>query len=999
MPKRTLPTVLFALSLVLATRLLPCVAALADTDEVIWTAVKIPAEGQPGKWVLANGSDLQHLTMSSDGTLYCYATPSGTTDTLFKSNDNGIGWSPTGHIRDVIIDIAVNPQDASSVYYATTSRIYKSADAGSTFISLPPNPGGAGSGNVVITTIDVMRPGASNLVAVSTRDTDAGQYGGVYLLDESQPTGIWLNTNIGNYDVYHVTFSPNYTNDRQMTAVACDETDTVIRTRIDTGNWRQYIGDAVITATVPVGASISFPGNQGDQATCFIALDTGTNRGDVYRLNRAFLPAPSTATALGVGSAEGLTGVDITSVAVTGNSNNLNLLAGGARSVCTYTSRDGGAAWTRHQKPPTGQSQTCVLMAPGFLAEPKAYATTCGTESAFSISIDGGLTWNQTSLIDSKISNLVDLTVSPSSSPDPSLFLITFNSSNSKHSLWLTEDGGNRWQRVFNGNLPGVDSLRLVTGVPQTIFLAGQSNSNPIIWKTNDNGQTFTVRPAPYSIDAWVLADSNTFFVGGFDGSKGLIARSTNGGTFYADATEVGTKSLNSLVLSPDYPRDKTVLVGNTAGQVFISNNNGTSFEQLGQQLPLATGVGKVSLTFDHDFRDNKIIYAATDAKVVTSNKERIFRFTIGQSSAWQSIYGTLPDNAVISQLLVAGDSTLYAVNSQGVARADSKGGILRALTPSNPSFETVLRGLDESVTLSGLWSYQGRLWSIDTKNNALLTINDSLTTPVTLKSPPDQVTSLDTEVNLVWLGLKGATEYEWQVSDQTSFASLPSAFTGTTTAQSVHFSAPKPATTYHWRVRATKPFQSPWSSIQSFTTVLGGTNIAPALSQPAAGMQTTVKPIFQWQTIASADRYELLVATDTVFNNIIINRTGENALPANAWTPEASLEHDTTYFWKVRACNDNNFSAWSAVSAFTTEPAPAPLVPVKGLDVPPQGQTTVQPVIIYPTASPTTVLPAPTIVQFNMPDWAIFAGLALLVIIILVLVAILALVLYARRS
>jgi len=53
--------------------------ALSEIEEVKWSAVDIPAEGRTGNWVLAPGSDVQHLTMARDGTLYCYARPSGRT--------------------------------------------------------------------------------------------------------------------------------------------------------------------------------------------------------------------------------------------------------------------------------------------------------------------------------------------------------------------------------------------------------------------------------------------------------------------------------------------------------------------------------------------------------------------------------------------------------------------------------------------------------------------------------------------------------------------------------------------------------------------------------------------------------------------------------------------------------------------------------------------------------------------------------------------------------
>lgn len=218
--------------------------------------------------------------------LYCYANPSGTTYTLFKSTDSGRSWTTTGKVTDVIIDIAALSQDTATIYYATNSRIYKSIDAGNTFISLPSNPGGAGSGNVSITSIDVAHVGNANTVAVSTVDTDATQYGGVYLLEESQFRGAWINTGIGNYDVYRVTFSPNYPNDRHLIAIASDEVDTYAVSRIYTGNWGQMIGNARITGIVPSAANITFPDSyngMSDNATFFLGIDTGANSGDVYK--------------------------------------------------------------------------------------------------------------------------------------------------------------------------------------------------------------------------------------------------------------------------------------------------------------------------------------------------------------------------------------------------------------------------------------------------------------------------------------------------------------------------------------------------------------------------------------------------------------------------------------------------------------------------------------------------------------------------------------------
>ena len=187
------------LFLPLLAAIIPIYWPVSAADTAQWTPVNLPTEGVAGKWTLAAGSDIRCLTMADDGTLYCYANPSGTTFTLFKSSDAGRSWTTTGKVSDAITDIAISPQDSSNIYYATASRVYKSTDSASTFTPLPPNPGGAGSGTVAITSIDVVaNTGNANTVIVSTIDTHAAQYGGVYLLDESQNGSEWANTNIGN---------------------------------------------------------------------------------------------------------------------------------------------------------------------------------------------------------------------------------------------------------------------------------------------------------------------------------------------------------------------------------------------------------------------------------------------------------------------------------------------------------------------------------------------------------------------------------------------------------------------------------------------------------------------------------------------------------------------------------------------------------------------------------------------------------------------------------
>jgi photosystem II stability/assembly factor-like uncharacterized protein len=992
------------LFLALFAAIIPVHQPVSATDAAQWTPVNIPAEGNAGKWTLANGSDLRYLTLANDGTLYCYANPSGTTYTLFKSKDGGRSWTTTGKVTDVIIDIAALPQDGTNIYYATTSRIYKSVDAGSTFIPLPLNPGGAGSGNVVITSIDVVRAGDANTVVVSTIDTDTSQYGGVYLLDESQSGSAWVNTNIGNYDVYRVVFSPDYANDRQIIAAASDEVDTCTRVKINTLNWGQMIGNARIRGIVPSAANIAFPdeyNGMSDNATFFLGIDTAVNSGDVYKITGAPAPAPSTAKDLKVALIDSLSAVDIASLAISGNT----ILAGCARNARVYLSNDSGENWTQSTKSPTGQTDSCILTAPDFTNQHKAYAVTRGIESAFSFSSDGGQTWNQLSLVDSKITSILDIATPLTTT----VFMLTFDGENLKHSLWRTTDSGSTWDRIFCGSFTGIDNLKLFKTIPQysadspVIFIAGQMGSIPVIWKSNDNGQHFVMNAVPCSIDTWTIIDGNTWFISGYNGGKGLVYRTNNGGNFYSIPAETGSLALIDLLSSPDYTQDKTVLAGNSVGQIYLSQDNGTNFSLLGQTLPLTASIGRICLAFDSKFSENKIVYAATDAKVVSTGKDRIFRFTIGQSTTWQSIDGSLPDNACIRQVTVTSNGTLYAVNTQPTEAATVKGGVVRSLNPtsSSPAFETLLSGLEDTIVLNKLSFYGNQLWVVDNKNTRLMTFVDSLTQPMILVSPENKASGLDTtSLNLKWQAMNGATKYEWQVSDNTSFTGILSGLTGTSDSCTARLTGLEPATTYYWRVRTSTPCLSRWSDTWSFSTVLGGSNVVPLLSVPAAGAKTAVKPVFQWSTIVSADRYDLLVAKDAAFSDIIIDKTGDNALHSNAWESDIFLENGTTYYWKVRARSEISIGTWSAVSVFLTEFAAVTSTSTDKALVtsdPPSQKTQTQTQTQIQTPTPTTSvsiaqLPAtsPAVnvnVNVNIPPWIIFCGIALLAIIVLALV------------
>jgi hypothetical protein len=1009
-------------------------AAAAGEEEAEWSMVKIPAEGRPGKWALASGSDVRCLTIATDGTLYCYANPSGTNYTLYKSTDGGYSWAYTGGVQDTIVAIATAPDDASTVYYATTSNVYKSTDAGKSFTKLPSSPGGAGSDNVEITCLDIARLGSNNVIAAGIRDSDSCEFGGVYTLDENERIPRWTDTDTGNYDVCGIAFSPDYPADRQLLAVATDETDTFVMARIGDTGWGEIVSGARIQGVVAMSGAIVFPDDydvQAEGCTLLVGIDTGNNNGDVYRVSTAWAGESPEVTDLNIGSRVNPSSVDVCSVAVSGDADAAKILAGSADSAQVYISTDGGDNWTRAKKELEGGSGTCVLMAPDFEGYGRAYAVTSGAESGFSLSQDGGIIWNQVSLIDTEISNIIDLAVSSEYRQDNPRFMITGNSDSGKRSLWRKLDDGTTWERVITDTVPGFDRINLVELSPQygngsqVVFLAGTSNGNPAIWKSTDNGQTFNYRRGPLEIDVWAIVDDDTLLAGGYDGSSGIIYVVTDGGWYYSDGTEVGSNPLYSMAISPDYERDETVLVGDSKGRAYYSDDNGTTFEALGQQLPLFSGIGEVSVAFDPGFGRNKTVYAASNARVTTGSDERIYRFIIDRSNTWESIDDTLTDDAVCNQLAVSADGILYATNSQSVDADSEAGGMERSLEPTYPlsqAFEAVIHGLDNGVTLKGLWICKNQLWSIDAASTSLMTYTDTLGTGVMLASPEDKARGIETSnVHLEWAGLAGATEYRWQLDYETDFTSVPDEFEGSTDSKLVCLPSLEPATTYYWRVRATQPVLSPWSEKRSFTTVLSESIIACILLSPEAGdNEVPLKPLFQWSAIAGADRYELVVSTDLSFSIPSIIKTGDYAIPATAWESDIRLDYDTTYYWKVRGLSADSYSTWSAVSAFTTEPRKDE-TQAKGESVPPEllEAKSTSPSPRQAETAPSEPLPAEAVadevavpetikiemppleippIQLAVPDWTIYSVLALLMTIVLLLVVLLVLVVTMRH-
>jgi hypothetical protein len=93
------------------------------------------------------------------------------------------------------------------------------------------------------------------------------------------------------------------------------------------------------------------------------------------------------------------------------------------------------------------------------------------------------------------------------------------------------------------------------------------------------------------------------------------------------------------------------------------------------------------------------------------------------------------------------------------------------------------------------------------------------------------------------------------------------------------------------------------------------------ALSEPANGSSNvSVSPTFTWQETQTNQTYEIEVSKTSNFSNPIISQSG---LQAPSFTPASPLEHNTLYYWRVRASNPCGSSEFTEIYQITTLPAP----------------------------------------------------------------------------
>ncbi|BDQ03655.1 MAG: hypothetical protein KatS3mg036_0356 [Ignavibacterium sp.] len=119
----------------------------------------------------------------------------------------------------------------------------------------------------------------------------------------------------------------------------------------------------------------------------------------------------------------------------------------------------------------------------------------------------------------------------------------------------------------------------------------------------------------------------------------------------------------------------------------------------------------------------------------------------------------------------------------------------------------------------------------------------------------------------------------------------------------------------FNGKIDEVKIFNKSFSD-QVILQMYKSTTSAPNLQSPANNsIVNTLTPLLVWDSLVTATNYSVQVATDSLFNTIILLQFS-NA--ASYLVESGALNPNVDYYWRVRTNNDGGVSPWSDVYHFT---------------------------------------------------------------------------------
>ncbi len=183
------------------------------------------------------------------------------------------------------------------------------------------------------------------------------------------------------------------------------------------------------------------------------------------------------------------------------------------------------------------------------------------------------------------------------------------------------------------------------------------------------------------------------------------------------------------------------------------------------------------------------------------------------------------------------------------------------------------------------------------------------------LNFPNDKITGVSLDINLVWLKAKGADSYQLEIAFDSLFSNLLYSDSSLTDTSKL-ITKLNEGIKYFWRVRSINSAgKSDWSDIWSYTTLIN-LPAKPILIFPSNLSKKNIVPtIFHWQKVGKANFYNLEVASDSLFTNILFSDT----LITDTVRTVYKLKDGSHYFWRISARNNGGKGTYSEIWNFST--------------------------------------------------------------------------------
>jgi hypothetical protein len=656
----------FGLGLALITIIclaIPASPPSAHAGTMKWSTVDTPSSiGN----VMLSPSEINAIAIGNDGiTLYAIDIPN---NKVYKSVNGGITWDDlSSYLASAgaalpAWNIAMAPDNPNFVAAVTSNG----GLPGKVFVST--NGGGKWQDTNCpainnISTIAISPNYGGYDIAIGTR-TGAG--GGDVYVSKAVDAGSWVSQGFSG-DILAVKFSPSYRADSSLVTVSTHVAGTYINIGIhdmaaNTTNWGTWGPVEVTTAgagTSPnvaqvITADLELPADFSGQAPSlrriYVSIDAPTANTGVYRFDDTvgylLMPTPTPLRISSIAYHGSYASGKLLAGEVRGNTNTAAVIIWFADAPITCPK----PCWYQTQKAPTGGGNSGFANAQ-LIWSPDGSRAYCATssaplnnpaswpggyltgtaldESALSISPDNGRTWNQLSLIDTEISFLSDVAVTPASD---TIYLASINNRvgiNNFDSIWRTigPPTGQIWERVLCLLSTSNDLIMRTSnfGNDPAIFFASRLTSD--LRQSLDEGQTWdSILPGVNVTDFTVTRINDVPNIYVLDSN--YVRQGVSNGQIWRWAPKTAT-TLNTGHSITATPTGAVVIGDGADGMVAYSLDSGISFERT-TAIPQP---GRMHVVADYRFQNAMVIYAASD-----SAGSDIYNWVVGSNLGWTAM-------------------------------------------------------------------------------------------------------------------------------------------------------------------------------------------------------------------------------------------------------------------------------------------------------------------------------------------------------------------------